>query len=136
MAADTSGWEKRSINEPTSQGVIRGPKEGFTESLRTGTSMLRRRLKTTDLRIEEYKIGQRTGTGIALVYLKGLASEQVLTEIRRRLNAINTDAILESNYIEEFIQDGGLTPFPTIQNTERPDAIAGGHSGRSSRDYH
>ncbi|MFD2875495.1 spore germination protein [Paenibacillus rhizoplanae] len=82
------------------------------------------------------KIGQRTGTGIALVYLKGLASEQVLTEIRRRLNAINTDAILESNYIEEFIQDGGLTPFPTIQNTERPDAIAGGHSGRSSRDYH
>lgn len=126
LAADTSGWEKRSINEPTSQGVIRGPKEGFTESLRTGTSMLRRRLKTTDLRIEEYKIGQRTGTGIALVYLKGLASEQVLTEIRRRLNAINTDAILESNYIEEFIQDGGLTPFPTIQNTERPDAIAGG----------
>ncbi|NQX47331.1 spore germination protein [Paenibacillus tritici] len=126
VAADTAGWEKRSINEPTSQGVIRGPKEGFTESLRTGTSMLRRRLKTTDLRIEEYKIGQRTGTGIALVYLKGLASEQVLAELRRRLNAIDTDAILESNYIEEFIQDGGLTPFPTIQNTERPDAMAGG----------
>ncbi|AIQ67284.1 spore germination protein [Paenibacillus graminis] len=126
MAADTSGWEKRSINEPTSQGVIRGPKEGFTESLRTGTSMLRRRLKTPDLRIEEYKIGQRTQTGVALVYLEGIASKQVLKEIRRRLNAINTDSILESNYIEEFIQDGGLTPFPTIQNTERPDAMAGG----------
>ncbi|MHA6534334.1 spore germination protein [Paenibacillus sp. BAC0078] len=126
LAADTSGWEKRSINEPTSQGVIRGPKEGFTENLRTGTAMLRRRLKTSDLRIEEYKIGQRTQTGIALVYLHGIASEQVLTEVRRRLNAINTDSILESNYIEEFIQDGGLTPFPTIQNTERPDALAGG----------
>jgi spore germination protein KA len=126
LSADTSGWEKRSINEPTSQGVIRGPKEGFTESLRTGTSMLRRRLKTTDLRIEEYKIGQRTQTGIALVYIDGLASDQVLMEIRRRLDGINTDSILESNYIEEFIQDGGLTPFPTIQNTERPDAIAGG----------
>ncbi len=126
LAADTAGWEKRSINEPTSQGVIRGPKEGFTESLRTGTSMLRRRLKTSDLRIEEYKIGQRTQTGVALVYLDGLASESVLAEIRRRLNSINTDSILESNYIEEFIQDGGLTPFPTIQNTERPDAIAGG----------
>ncbi|WP_019913110.1 spore germination protein [Paenibacillus sp. HW567] len=126
LAADTSGWEKRSINEPTSQGVIRGPKEGFTENLRTGTAMLRRRLKTSDLRIEEYKIGQRTQTGIALVYLHGIASEQVLAEVRRRLNAINTDSILESNYIEEFIQDGGLTPFPTIQNTERPDALAGG----------
>ncbi|ASA19408.1 spore germination protein [Paenibacillus donghaensis] len=126
LAADTSGSEKRSINEPTSQGVIRGPKEGFTESLRTGTSMLRRRLKTSDLRIEEYKIGQRTQTGVALVYINGLASEQVIAEIRRRLDAIHTDAILESNYIEEFIQDGGLTPFPTIQNTERPDAMAGG----------
>ncbi|MCL6601571.1 MAG: spore germination protein [Paenibacillus sp.] len=126
LAADTSGWEKRSINEPTSQGVIRGPKEGFTESLRTCTSMMRRRLKTPDLRIEQYKIGQRTQTGVALIYIQGLASEQVLTEIRRRLDSINTDGILESNYIEEFIQDGGLTPFPTIQNTERPDAMAGG----------
>ncbi|SET97373.1 spore germination protein [Paenibacillus sp. NFR01] len=126
LAADTAGWEKRSINEPTSQGVIRGPKEGFTESLRTGTAMLRRRLKTPDLHIEEFKIGQRTQTSVALAYLKGIANESVIEEIRRRLNSIVTDSILESNYIEEFIQDGGMTPFPTIQNTERPDAMAGG----------
>ncbi|WP_052098225.1 spore germination protein [Paenibacillus stellifer] len=126
LAASTTGWETRSINEPTSQGVIRGPKEGFTENLRTGTSMLRRRLKSPDLRIEEYKIGRRTRTGIALVYLEGVASEQVLAEVRRRLDAIDTDGILESNYIEELIQDGGLTPFPTLQNTERPDSLAGG----------
>lgn len=125
LAANTAGWEKRSINEPTSQGVIRGPKEGFTESLRTGTSMIRRRIKSEDLRIEEYKIGRRTKTGIALVYLEGIASKEVLAEVRRRLDSIDTDSILESNYIEEFIQDGGLTPFPTIQNTERPDAVAG-----------
>ncbi|MDT3428634.1 spore germination protein KA [Paenibacillus forsythiae] len=126
LAANTSFWEKRSVNEPTSQGVIRGPKEGFTESLRTCTSMLRRRLKTPDLRIEQYKIGRRTRTGIALVYLQGIASEQVIAEIRKRLGAIDTDSILESNYIEELIQDGGLTPFPTIMSTERPDAMAGG----------
>ncbi|WP_379135693.1 spore germination protein [Paenibacillus sp. sgz500958] len=126
LTADTIGWEKRSINEPTSQGVIRGPKEGFTENLRTGTALLRRKLKTPDLRIEQYKIGERTQTGLALIYIEGLASEQVLSEIRRRLDSIHTDAILESNYIEEFIQDGGMTPFPTIQNTERPDALAGG----------
>ncbi|KAA9004851.1 spore germination protein [Paenibacillus spiritus] len=126
LSADTSGWEKRAINEPTSQGVIRGPKEGFTENLRTGTSMIRRRLKSPDLRIEQYKIGQRSSTSLALIYMDGLASEEVVTEVRRRLNRIQTDAILESNYIEELIQDGGLTPFPTIQNTERPDAVAGG----------
>lgn len=126
LSADTAGWEKRSITEPSSQGVTRGPKESFTEDLRTGTSLMRRRIKSADLRIEEYKIGQRTHTDIAMVYLKGIADDQVLSEIRRRLNAINTDAILESNYIEELIQDGGLTPFPTIQNTERPDALAGG----------
>ncbi|BCG57715.1 spore germination protein [Paenibacillus sp. URB8-2] len=126
LAANTSGWETRSINEPTSQGVIRGPKEGFTESLRTGTSMLRRRLKNANLRVEEYKIGRQTQTGIALVYLHGIANEQVLAEIRKRLDAIDTDSILESNYIEELIEDGGMTPFPTIQNTERPDAMVGG----------
>lgn len=126
FSADTAGWEKRSINEPSSQGVIRGPKESFNEDLRTGTSLIRRRIKSSDLRIEEYKIGQRTHTNIALVYIKGIASNDVLDQIRHRLNAINTDAILESNYIEELIQDKSLTPFPTIQNTERPDALAGG----------
>ncbi|MGG6314135.1 spore germination protein [Paenibacillus macerans] len=126
LAMDTAGWEKRSITEPSSQGVIRGPKESFTEDLRTGTSLLRRRIKSADLRVEEYKIGQRTQTDIAIVYLNGIAKDEVLGEIRRRLNAINTDAILESNYIEELIQDRSLTPFPTIQNTERPDAVAGG----------
>ncbi|WP_081949418.1 spore germination protein [Paenibacillus durus] len=126
LSASTSFWEKRSVTEPTSQGVIRGPKEGFTESLRTCTSMLRRRLKTADLRVEQFKIGRRTQTSVALVYLQGIASEQVLAEIRKRLDAIDTDGILESNYIEELIQDGGLTPFPTILDTERPDAMAGG----------
>lgn len=126
LALATMGWQKRSITEPSSQGVIRGPKEGFTEDLRTGTSLVRRRIKSSDLRIEEFKIGQRTHTRVAIAYMKGIASEEVLKEVRGRLNAINTDSILESSYIEEFIQDGGLTPFPTMQNTERPDAIAGG----------
>lgn len=126
LAADTAGWEKRSITEPSSHGVIRGPKESFTEDLRTGTALMRRRIKSPDLRVEEYKIGQRTQTSIAIVYLKGIADEKVLAELRRRLDGINTDSVLGSNYIEELIGDGGLTPFPTIQNTERPDAIAGG----------
>ncbi|ANS75898.1 spore gernimation protein KA [Paenibacillus yonginensis] len=126
LSMDTTGWETRSINEPTSQAVVRGPKEGFTENLRTGTSLLRRKIKSPDLRIEEYKIGERTQTNIAMVYLKGITDDQILEEVRRRLNAIQTDAILESNYIEEFIQDGKWTPFPTIQNSERPDAVAAG----------
>ncbi|GGA46406.1 spore germination protein [Paenibacillus physcomitrellae] len=126
LSMDTTGWQMRSINEPTSQAVVRGPKEGFTENLRTGTSLLRRKIKSPDLWIEEYKIGARTQTNIALVYMKGITDDQILKEVRSRLNGIQTDAILESNYIEEFIQDGKWTPFPTIQNSERPDAVAAG----------
>ncbi|MEF3354022.1 spore germination protein [Paenibacillus sp. GYB006] len=126
LAANVTGYDKRSIAEPTTQTVIRGPKEAFTESLRTGTSLIRRKIKNEQLRIEEFKIGKQTQTGVVLIYLEGTADESVVKEIRSRLNSIDTDSILESNYIEECIQDAPNSPFPTIQNTERPDSLAAG----------
>ncbi|WP_249435993.1 spore germination protein [Paenibacillus sp. Marseille-Q4541] len=126
LTANVTGYDKRSITEPTTQTVIRGPKEAFTESLRTGTSMIRRKIKNEHLRIEELKIGKQTQTSVAMIYLDGIANDLVVEEIRSRLSSIDTDSILESNYIEEFIQDSPRTPFPTIQNTERPDSLASG----------
>lgn len=126
LTADASGGEKRSVEEPTSQTVIRGPKESFTESIRTNLSLIRRRIKSSSLRIEVKKIGTQTQTDIAVVYLQGIANEKIVQEVHRRLDSIVTDSILESGYIEEYIQDATFTPFPTIQNTERPDAAAAG----------
>ena len=125
LAATISGGTRRSVEEPTSQTVIRGPKEGFTEDISLNLSLLRRKLPTTDLKFESHTIGEYTRTKVILAYIDGLAREEVVKEVNQRLMAIDTDSILEGGYIEEFIQDGAFSPFPTILNTERPDTVAG-----------
>lgn len=126
IAAYTCGVDRRGVEEPSTQTVVRGPKEGFTESLHTNTSLIRNKIKSTNLRMEYRIIGHQTRTTIAVVFMKNIAEEKVVQEVRRRLDAIDTDSILESGYIEEFIQDKTFTPFPLLQNSERPDAVAAG----------
>ncbi|WP_028591901.1 spore germination protein [Paenibacillus massiliensis] len=123
---DAAGWEERSVGEPLSQGVVRGPMEGFTENLRTNTALVRKRIQDQRLWIGTKKIGAVTKTSVAIMYLEHLADQKVLAELNRRLDSIEIDSILESGYIEEEIQDTAFTPFPTIYNTERPDTIAAG----------
>lgn len=125
ITASTAGGEQRGVEEPQSETVIRGPREGFTENIRTNTALIRRKIKNPDLWIESRKIGRVTQTDVAVVYLHGIANDKVVQEVLLRLDRIDTDSILESGYIEEFIQDETFSPFPTITNTERPDAIAG-----------
>ncbi|MCP3796354.1 spore germination protein [Paenibacillus sp. CH40] len=125
FAASISGGAKRAVEEPTSQTVIRGPKEGFTEDISTNIALLRRRIKSTELHFDSRIIGSYTQTKVSVAYVRGIADPEVVKEISRRLDSINTDSILESGYIEEFIQDGVWTPFPTMVNTERPDTVAG-----------
>lgn len=124
IAAGTRGWRDRGISETTSESVVRGPKEAFTETLRTNTAMVRRKIKDPNLRLETRQVGRVTQTDVALMYMKGIASDKVVEEVRRRLDRIDIDAILESGYIEELIQDEAYTPFPTVYNSERPDVIA------------
>ncbi|MBW5446360.1 spore germination protein [Cohnella sp. CFH 77786] len=126
LTLGTSGGEKRGVEEPNTQSVIRGPREGFTELLRTNTALVRRKIRDARLRIDGRQIGRVTKTDVAVMYLKGFASEAVVAEVHDRLDRIDTDAILESGYIEEFIQDHAFSPFPTIYNTERPDTVAAG----------
>lgn len=125
MVVSIPGGSRRSVEEPSSQTVIRGPKEGFTEDLSTNLSLLRKRLRTPDLRYENRVIGTYTQTRVVVAYIRGIAQSSVVEEVLKRLDAIDTDSILESGYIEEFIQDRAFTPFPTILNTERPDTVAG-----------
>lgn len=117
-------WKERSITEPTSEIVIRGPKEGFTENLRTNTAMIRRKIKSPNLWLESSKIGKITQTDVDIMFINGIADEKIVEEVRSRLKSIDIDGILESGYIEDLIQDDQWTPFPTVYNTERPDVIA------------
>nr|WP_170312350.1 spore germination protein [Paenibacillus sacheonensis] len=126
IAASTSDWKDRGVTEPTSQSVVRGPREGFSEALRTNTALIRRKIKDPRLWLETRQIGSVTHTDVAIMYIDGIVDDKVVEEVRLRLDRIDIDAILESGYIEELIQDETYTPFPTVYNTERPDTVAGG----------
>lgn len=124
LAVNTIKLNARPVEEPNVQSVLRGPREGFTEVLSWNTSMLRRKIKNPKLWIETRVLGAETRTSVAVAYLKGIVTEEIVEEVRRRLDRIDIDGILESNYIEELIKDHRYTPFPTVFNTERPDVVA------------
>ena len=84
---------------------------------------LRRRIRSTRLKFEPLSLGELSQTDVEIAYIEGIARDSLLEEVRKRLSRIKIDAILESEYIEEFIEDMPYSPFPQIQNTERPDIV-------------
>ncbi len=117
-------WSVRQLTEPDSERMVRGPREGFTEDLQGNIVLVRRWIKDPQLRVTGMTIGLRTKTPVVTMYLEDLASRQLVTEVRRRLEAIEIDGVLESGYLEELITDRRLTIFPLIQSTERPDKVS------------
>jgi spore germination protein KA len=124
IALSTKKWDHRSVEEPLTEAVIRGAREGFTENIRTNTALLRRRIRTENLKMESMKIGRVTKTDVVIAFIDGIVTDSVVTEIKSRLERIDIDGVLESGYIEELIEDNPFSPFPQIQNTERPDVVA------------
>jgi spore germination protein KA len=123
--------DKRSITQPETEQVIRGAREGFIEMLGTNLALLRYRLPTPDLRIKTIRIGRITKSKVALCYIDGIVNPALVEEVFRRLSLIDIDGILDVGYLEQFIEDNHLSPFPQIQNTERPDkAVANLLEGR------
>ncbi|RLQ95473.1 spore germination protein [Falsibacillus albus] len=120
---DSSKYEKRDITEPTSQTVIRGPKEAFIESLRSNTSLVRKRVRSEQLRIESFKVGNTSKTNVELMYLADQVDVECLDKLRMRIEKGMADIILETGYIEKMVQDQQQTIFPTVMNTERPDEV-------------
>lgn len=120
------GFESRDVQEPHTESLVRGPREGFTENILVNIALLRRRIKSHHLTMEKMTLGIQTKTTITIVYMKQIANPKLMEEVRKRLDRIKdkADAILESSYIEEFIQDNPKSIFPTIGNSERPDAVA------------
>ncbi|MGI6145084.1 MAG: spore germination protein [Clostridia bacterium] len=120
----SKGWQIRNIKEPETEVVVRGPREGFVESVNVNISLLRRKIRHPDLVIERMQIGEKTRTLIAIAYVKQIVRPGVVEEVRKRLQRINTDAILESGYIEQFIEDAPYSLFSTVGNSEKPDVVA------------
>lgn len=114
----------RSVEEPATEAVIRGAREGFVEYIGTNIVLLRRKLKSPKLRFEEITIGSISQTMVCVAYLDGIVDKKLIDEVNKRLTRIKIDGVLESGYIEEFIQDAPFSPFPTVRTTERPDVVA------------
>ncbi|MEC9489026.1 MAG: spore germination protein [Halanaerobium sp.] len=123
VLCDTRGMKTRGIQEPETEIVIRGPRDGFIENIQTNTSLLRHRIHIPDLWLQKYEIGSLSKTDVVLAYIKGLASEELIEEVKSRLEKIDIDMVLESGYIEEYILDETYTLFPLIKRTERPDIV-------------
>ncbi|WP_335441886.1 spore germination protein [Neobacillus drentensis] len=117
-------WEKRAIEEPIAESVVRGPRDGFTETISVNISLLRRKIKSPNLKMKSLVVGRYSQTQIVYMYIEGIVDPHLLDEVHNRLNRIDIDGVLESGYIEEFIEDDPYSPFPQILNTERPDVAA------------
>jgi len=118
------GFIMRGTSEPVTEAVIRGPRDGFVETARMNTALIRRRIRDPRLKVKVRQIGKRSKTDVAIMYIEDLVNRPALEQVEERLNTIDIDAIIDSGYIEQMIEDNWQTPFPQIQNTERPDSAA------------
>lgn len=117
-------WPSRSVSEPSGESVVRGARDGFTETIRFNTALIRRRIRDTRLKIETSKVGVRSKTDIAIVYIDDIVNTTVLNKVKEKLKSIKIDAILGSGYIEQLIEDDKWNIFPQVQATERPEVVS------------
>lgn len=118
------GWKSRAIEEPSTEAIIRGPRDGFTEDIRSNTVALRRHLRDPNLRLDTYYVGRRSKKLLILSYIEGIVHPEIVREVKRRISSIDIDDAPESGYIEQWIQDSFLSPFPQVIPTERPDKVS------------
>ena len=124
LVMNTKGWRTRGVSEPKNETVLQGPREGFDEAAMLNLAQLRRKLLTPDLCIELTRVGRRTDTPVLICYLGSLASAELVRQVKQRLERIDIDGILDSNYLNELIRDRKYSLFKTCGSTERPDVVA------------
>ena len=116
----------RGPDAPEVENTVKGPKDAFVETIRINTSLLRRHLRTPDLRIYAATVGQRSLTNVAVVWVDGLTNPELVQRMKDRLEAIDIDGLLSPSAVEEYVTGSRRTAFPLIQYTERPDRFCQG----------
>ena len=118
--------EKRSPSAPEVENTVKGPKDAFTETIRTNTSLLRRHLRSPALRICETQVGRRSLTNVSVVWLEGLTNRELVSRMKARLEQIDIDGLLTPAAVEEYLTGSRNTAFPLLHYTERTDKFARG----------
>jgi spore germination protein KA len=124
FAADVKGWEHRGIEKPNNEIVIRGPQEAFNEVLRTNSAQIRKRLKDEDLIVQDISVGKVSKTPCSMLYIKDIANDRLVDEVKRRLESVKVDYMLDSGELEQLIEDSTVYPSPQVLATERPDYVS------------
>jgi spore germination protein KA len=124
VTVETKGYEHRSIERPATEQSVRGSQNAFTEVLRVNTALIRTMLHASDLITEMIPIGARGHSNCAVMYIKSIVNEELVKEVKRRIENISTDIITDSGVLEHFIEDSPRSPFPQTLSTERPDRVA------------
>ena len=117
-------YEKRSISEPPTSSVVKGPREGFVESFETNISLMRRRIKSKDLIFEKVEVGKYSSTPVILCYIDGVVKKGLKEQVLNKLKNINIDGILDSSYIQGFLSENKTSLFKQVGSTEKPDIFA------------
>lgn len=126
LAIGAQGFPFRGVNEPESEVVQRGAREGFTEPLRINMTLIRRRMKNPDLVFETLTVGSESKTQLMLCYLQKSVSTEILDKLRTRLKECNLETVLASGYLSEYIEDkGSKSLFSGVGISERPDTVCG-----------
>ena len=120
----TRGFPNRGIQATETEVVVQGPREAFSEVMRFNTALVRRRIRDTNLKVKQSKLGSRSLTDVALMYMEDIVRPEVLQEVEKRLAQIEIDGISDSGCVEQLIEENWLSPFPEMQLTERPDKAA------------
>lgn len=124
IVSETKGFDKRAVESPKTEGIVKGSQEAFTENLRTNITLLRRIIKNKNLTTEFVKVGEQNKSLFSITYIKGLVNPAIVTEAKRRLNGIKTGFIMGDGMTEQFIEDHPMSIVPTLLSTERPDRAA------------
>ena len=126
VAFEVKTPEKRSVAPPTVENTVKGPKDAFTETVRTNTSLLRRHLRTADLRLYQTTVGTKTMTNVTVAWIEGVTDPELVTRMKKRLARIKTESFLSPAEVEELVTGKRKTSFPLMQFTERTDKFARG----------
>ena len=114
----------RSPNPPEVENTVKGPKDAFVETIRINTSLLRRHLRTPDLRITGMTVGKRSLTNVAVIWIQGITNPVLVERMKNRLKEIDVDGLLSPASVEEYVTGSRWTAFPLLQYTERPDRFS------------
>ena len=124
MKISSKGYPNMGVSEAESEKVLRGSREGFSDSVKTNSALVRKRIRDTRMKVEEYQSGVRSNTTIQILYIEDLVHEELLEEVKNRLEEYKIDGILDSGMLEQLTEKPWYSPFPQYQVTERPDRTA------------